>query len=233
MTQQVDEEQLCDVLSAERDALVRLAHTLEVQRLVLEAGRADLLAESGRDVEDALGGVREADLLRAITVSAFHLCYIQPLQDVGVPANGYPTLGQLAEVCPAPRARVMRDLAASLRKTLARAMSLADENAWRLEAARGEIGSTEAVLSEDPWAQPGVHASIDEFLESIGDPLEPGTVLDDVERSVVGDESHVMAAAVCDLHLQAVTFDAALGVLRAVGCRPLVEFIADVQDVPA
>lgn len=216
-------ERICTSLRVELAALDRLAFTLEVQRLVLEAGRADLLAESGRDVEDALERVRKADLLRAVTVSAVHATFMHELQEMGVAANGYPSLGQIAAACQEPRSSVLLQLASRLKKTLARAMALSEENTRKLAGARSQIRDDELAL----WA--GAE-SVEEFLSSIGTPSSPEQLLDDIEGALFADEDAPLADALSDLQLQAVTFEAALGVLQSVGCRPLLEFISDADE---
>lgn len=221
-------ERIAAALHNEQEALERLCYTLEVQRLALDAARADLLAEAGRDVETALDSVRRADLLRAVTVSAVHVAMVRELEQMGVAANGYPTLGQIASACGGARATLLISQAGRLKKSLARAMALADENGKRLDAARERLADDELAMWSDTWAQEFDDA-VEDFLASIDHPSTAAQLLDDVEQVLFEEEDEQLATALSDLRLQAVSFEAALGVLQTVGCRPLLEFIADVD----
>lgn len=207
-------EIVAGALAVEARALDRLCHTLEVQRLVLDGARADLLPQSGRDVESALVGVRSADLLRAVTVSA-----------AAAGMGGLPTLGQVASVAPAPIATVLLDIGAGLERSLARAVALADENHARIGAARDRLADDELAMWASTWAEQFGQV-VEEFHRLVDEPALPGERLADVERALYEDEDEHLATALADLRMQAIAFEAALGLLQTVGCRPLLEFIS-------
>lgn len=207
-------EAVADALAAEARALDRLCHTLEVQRLVLNGARADLLPQTGRDVESALAELRSADLLRAVTVSAAAAGMI-----------GLPTLGQVAAAAPAPMASVLCDIGTDLERSLARAVALADENQARIGAARDLLADDELAMWSATWAEQ-FGLVLEQFHRLIDEPALPGERLAEVERALYEDEDERLATALIDLRVQAIAFDAAVGLLQTVGCRPLLEFIS-------
>lgn len=202
-------------LEDEASALDRLCHTLEVQRIVLEQARADLLPQAGRDVEVAMGAVRSSDLVRAVTVSS-----------VAATMGGLPTLGRIAASQAPPSATVLVELGRRLERTLARAVALADENRARLAAARDRLADDELAMWSSQWAEKFGHA-VDELHRLVDEPARPQHLLAEVENALFAEEDERLALALADLRLQAVAFDAALGLLGTVGCRPLLEFISD------
>lgn len=210
-------EAIAAALEAEAGALDRLCHALEVQRILLEQARADLLPQAGRDVEDAMGAVRSSDLVRAVTVST-----------VAASTGRFPTLGRIAAALDPPSATVMVDLGRRLERALARAVALADENRARLGAARDLLADDELAMWAAQWAEEFGHA-VDELHRLVDEPAQPQRQLADVERALFAEEDERLALALADLRLQAVAFEAALGLLQTVGCRPLLEFISDLD----
>ncbi|WP_324650437.1 flagellar export chaperone FlgN [Georgenia sp. H159] len=59
---------LSDLLWRERDLLESLHYRLEVEQLLLGAGRTRLLPIAAREVDEALAGIRNAELARAVEV---------------------------------------------------------------------------------------------------------------------------------------------------------------------
>ncbi len=62
--------ELSAALWRERELLDGLVYALEVEHLLLTAGRTHRLDRASRDVERVLGGVRDAGLTRAVAVAA-------------------------------------------------------------------------------------------------------------------------------------------------------------------
>lgn len=204
-------------LEQESGALDLLCHALEVQRLVLEQARADLLAQAGRDVEDAMVGFRSADLVRAVTVSA-----------TAASMTGMPTIGRIAGAVDGPAAEVLLALGRRLERTLARAVALADENRSRLGAARDRLADDEIAMWASQWAEEFGQA-VDDLHRLVDEPVAPERRMAEVENAIFEEEDERLAMALADLRFQAIAFDAALGLLQTVGCRPLLEFIADLH----
>lgn len=84
---------LSDLLWRERDLLEVLLYKLEVEQLLLAAGRTARLPIASREVEDVLEQVRTAELGRATEVE-------EVAGALGLPSDA--TLLQIAEASPAP-----------------------------------------------------------------------------------------------------------------------------------
>lgn len=207
-------EIVAGALEAEARAIDRLCHVLEVQRIVLEQARGDLLPQAGRDVESALAEVRSADLVRAVTVAAAAARMV-----------GIPTLDEVAASAPAPLGTVLRGIGSDLERSLARAVALADENRCRIGAARDRLADDEIAMWASTWAAQ-FEAVVEDFHSLVDEPALPGERLAEVERALYEDEDERLATALGDLRIQAIALDAALGLLQTVGCRPLLEFIS-------
>lgn len=208
-------------LEDEAAALDGLCHRLEVQRLLLEQGRADLLARAGRDVEDAMAELRSADLVRAVRVAAAGAA----MADV---SPVVPTIGRIAAAVDAAAAEVLIDLGTRLQRDLARAVALADENRARLAAARDRLADDELAMWASQWAEEFGRA-VDDLHRLVDEPATPERRMAEVESAVFDEEDERLALALAELRFQAIAFDAAVGLLQTVGCRPLLEFIADLR----
>jgi hypothetical protein len=96
-TETRDAAQQCAELSgalwAVRGLLERLAYRLEVQRALVETGRATWVARAAQEVEIALEQVRGAELVRAVDTAPVALA-------LGLDADA--TLSQIAALAPAP-----------------------------------------------------------------------------------------------------------------------------------
>lgn len=84
---------LSDLLWRERDLLESLRYRLEVEHLLLAAGRTELLAVAVREVDDVLALIRTAELGRAVEVAAAATA-------LGLPEGA--SLLDLATAAPAP-----------------------------------------------------------------------------------------------------------------------------------
>lgn len=212
---------LAEALEEEAAALDRLCHCLEVQRFVLEGARGDMLARAGRDVETALVAVRSSDLVRAVTVSTY-----------GAATGEFHTLGHIAsQVASSSRPHlgtVLVEVGQRLERSLARAVSLADENRARIAVARDRLADDELAMWVTQWAEEFGRA-VEDLHRLVDEPAQPQQRLAEVENALFGEEDERLARALADLRLQAIAFDAALGLLQTIGCRPLLEFIADLD----
>ena len=83
-------EDLSSVLWRERELLETLAYKLEVEQLVLAAGRTHWLAAAAREVELVLENIRDLEVLRAVEVDAV-------AEELGLDPN--PSLREIAEAC--------------------------------------------------------------------------------------------------------------------------------------
>ncbi|MCE7885371.1 MAG: hypothetical protein DYH08_16200 [Actinobacteria bacterium ATB1] len=207
-------ELVVKALRDEQRELTRLGYDLEVQRLVIDASRWDLMAQAGRDIEHALTSLRRADLARAVTVAAAHAQLTSELEPLGVSAGSFPTLGQIASAAPAGDAGLLLDLGAQLERLLAKVVALA--------ALHSEVGGE--VLQSS--AETRLERRLELFLESVAVPDTPAELLDALEEAVSEDDPSV-ADALLQLRLQSVSFEAAVGLLRSVGCTPLLDFLRE------
>lgn len=229
-------ELVVKALRDEQRELTRLGYDLEVQRLVIDASRWDLMAQAGRDIEHALTSLRRADLARAVTVAAAHAQLTSELEPLGVSAGSFPTLGQIASAAPAGDAGLLLDLGAQLERLLAKVVALADESLGRLERLRGFLHGRsslpDALHSEvggevlQSSAETRLERRLELFLESVAVPDTPAELLDALEEAVSEDDPSV-ADALLQLRLQSVSFEAAVGLLRSVGCTPLLDFLRE------
>lgn len=93
-------EKLSLILWRERELLELLAYKLELERLVLESGRARWLANTTREVEEVLAAIRETEVLRAIAAD-------EAASELGL--DPAPTLNELAQAAPEPWATILLD----------------------------------------------------------------------------------------------------------------------------
>lgn len=128
---------LSDLLWRERRLLEVLAFRLEVQRLMVVAGKGRHLVQAAHDVEEALGDIRTSELERAGLVE-------RVAADLGLPPG--PTLQQIAAVADEPWASLLadhRDSLAGLRVEIdilkRSVVSLTELDLERLERRRARI----------------------------------------------------------------------------------------------
>jgi hypothetical protein len=86
-------EKLSLILWRERELLELLAFKLEIERMVLSAGRTRWLPNVTREVEDVLATIRETEVLRAVAAD-------EAAAELGLDPD--PSLGQLAAAAPEP-----------------------------------------------------------------------------------------------------------------------------------
>jgi len=91
---------LSDLLWRERDLLESLHYRLEVEQLLLGAGRTALLPIAAREVDETLSAIRAAELARAAEVRAV-------AEQLGL-ADGASLL-DIAETAPAPWEGILRE----------------------------------------------------------------------------------------------------------------------------
>lgn len=91
---------LSDLLWHERDLLESLQYRLEVEQLLLSAGRTERLAIAAREVEEVLTRTRTAELARAAEVAAV-------ATELGLPDGA--SLLEIAEAAPAPWDALLRE----------------------------------------------------------------------------------------------------------------------------
>jgi len=93
-------EKLSLILWRERELLELLAYKLELEQLVLAAGRTRWLAHSTKEVEEVVALLRETEVLRAVAADAV-------AAELGL--SPAPTLAELADVAPEPWATILHD----------------------------------------------------------------------------------------------------------------------------
>lgn len=93
-------EKLSQILWRERELLENLLYRLEVEQLVMSSGRTRWLLHSAREVEAALGTIRETELLRSVASD-------EAAAALGLSAN--PSLNALVEACEEPWASILGD----------------------------------------------------------------------------------------------------------------------------
>lgn len=223
----VECERVVTALRSEKAALSRVAYTIEVQRLVIDSARSDLMAHAGRDIEAAMAALRRADLTRAVTVTAAHVELRRELETLGVAADAFPTLGQIAAAARGAEAAVLLGLGEDLERLLARVVALADENRARLERMRRilRVGDDPDVPESD-GIDAGVADRLSRFLEQVAIPDTPEELLDALEEAISEADPSV-ADALVQLRLQAVSFEAAISLLSSVGCASLLDFLRE------
>lgn len=89
-----------DLLWHERDLLESLRYRLEVEHLLLGAGRTELLPVAVREVEDVLAAVRKAELARATELAT-------TAAELGLPDGA--SLLELAAAAPPPWDGILRE----------------------------------------------------------------------------------------------------------------------------
>jgi hypothetical protein len=85
--------QLSDALWRVRDVLELLAYRVEVQRALVETGRASWVARATREIDDLLEQVRTAELLRAVDTEP-------AARALGLPSDA--SLGEIVSAAPEP-----------------------------------------------------------------------------------------------------------------------------------
>jgi len=128
--------ELSAALWRERELLDGLVYALEVEHLLLTAGRTHRLDRASRDVERVLGGVRDAGLARAVAVASVADAWAAPADA---------TLRQLTEHSPDPGWReVLVEHLAALTRLAAQISELREANSSHL---RTLVHSTDEVLA--------------------------------------------------------------------------------------
>ncbi|GEM_PF-1779029 len=228
-------ERICQTLQVELTAMRRLAYALEVQCLVLDRERQDLLAEAGRDVQDALNSVRAAGLLRAVTVTVIYTSAAQDTNQNLGPGRNF-LFGEIVDVFLPFEQAVLLGIGDELSAALSSVCRIAEENRLCLVAARDQLMDDELALWTGAWKALSLCDEQCGVLEDAGErtaenlPVS-GSLLDDMEWALFSQEDEMLASALVDLQLQSVTFEAALATLSTMECRPLRDFIADMGTV--
>ncbi len=119
----IDMDRLSQILWRERELLETLAYKLEVERMVLAAGRTRWLVNVTREIEDVLEDLRATEVLRATAADA-------AAEALGLATN--PSLGALADAAPEPWGGILRDHREAM-------VALAREIAETSEDAKGLI----------------------------------------------------------------------------------------------
>jgi len=130
---------LSDLLWRERDLLEALRYRLEVEHLLLDAGRTDLLPIAVRDVDDILAEVRTAELARAAEVTAI-------VAELGLPDGA--SLLDIATAAPAPWEGILREHRAAFLTLTSEIASVAQTNRDFLMSAHHATQETLMSLSE-------------------------------------------------------------------------------------
>jgi hypothetical protein len=141
MSEQSDHglEQLSLVLWRERELLEMLQYKLEVEQLVMSAGRSAWLSRAAHEVEQVLQVIRETELLRAAaadTVAAH----------VGLPAN--PSLSDLVLAVGEPWRTILDEHRTAFAVTTEEIIRLADANRGLIAAGFRNVRDT--LLALDP-----------------------------------------------------------------------------------
>jgi len=130
---------LSDILWRERDLLDALRYRLEVEHLLLDAGRTDLLPVAVRDVDIMLSEVRSAELARAAEVAAVSA-------ELGLPDGA--SLLDIATAAPAPWEAILREHRAAFLTLTAEIAAVAQTNRDFLMSAHHATQETLMSLSE-------------------------------------------------------------------------------------
>lgn len=116
-------DRLSQILWRERELLETLAYKLEVERMVLAAGKTRWLVNVTREIEEVLEDLRATEVLRATAADA-------AAEALGLTPN--PSLGALADAAPEPWSGILRDHREAM-------VALAREIAETSEDAKGLI----------------------------------------------------------------------------------------------
>jgi hypothetical protein len=112
-------EKLSQILWRERELLETLLFKLEVEQLVLAAGRTRWLANSAREVASVLETIRETEVLRAVAAE-------EAAETIGLGSN--PSLRALAEAADEPWHSLLLDHHEAFTMITHEIASLADAN---------------------------------------------------------------------------------------------------------
>ena len=93
--------ELSNILWRQRRTLERLLYKLEVQQLMLAAGRSRWVTTAAAEVEDTLDKMRGTELSRAVQTAA-------AAGELGLPTSE-PSLRELIDAAPAPWDAILRD----------------------------------------------------------------------------------------------------------------------------
>lgn len=135
---------LSDLLWRERDLLGTLHYRLEVERLLLAAGRTRLLAVAAGEVEESLAAIRTAELARAVEVRA-------AASGLGLPDGA--SLLDIADAAPPPWEGILREHRVAL-------LGLTSEIGAVAEANRDVLASTHHATQETLMS---LHESVDVY----------------------------------------------------------------------
>ena len=132
-------EDLSSVLWRERELLETLAYKLEVEQLVLSAGRTHWLAAAAREVEVVLESIRDLEVLRAVEVDAL-------AEELGLDPN--PSLREIAEASDEPWRSIWLDHREAFTTVAAQITRLSESNRDLLTAGYQAAQATLLSLSE-------------------------------------------------------------------------------------
>ncbi|QDB78156.1 flagellar protein FlgN [Georgenia sp. 311] len=130
---------LSDLLWRERDLLDALRYRLEVEHLLLDAGRTDLLPGAVRDVDAVLAQVRTAELARTVEVAAL-------VAELDLPDGA--SLLDIATAAPAPWEGILREHRAAFLTLTSEIASVARTNRDFLMSTHHATQETLMSLSE-------------------------------------------------------------------------------------
>ncbi|HET7328045.1 MAG TPA: flagellar protein FlgN [Nocardioidaceae bacterium] len=129
-------EELSSVLWRERELFEMLLFKLEEEQLVLAGGRTQWLAYAAREVETVLEGIRETEVLRAVTADAV-------AESLGLAHN--PSLNALAEAIGEPWRSILLDHRETFVTVMAQITEMASTNRELLTS--GYQSARETLLS--------------------------------------------------------------------------------------
>lgn len=132
-------EDLSSVLWRERELLETLAYKLEVEQLVLAAGRTHWLAAAAREVEVVLEAIRDLEVLRAVEVDAV-------AEDLGLDPD--PSLREIADASEEPWRSIWLDHRDAFTTVAAQITRLSESNRDLLTAGYQAAQATLLSLSE-------------------------------------------------------------------------------------
>lgn len=132
-------EDLSSVLWRERELLETLAYKLEVEQLVLAAGRTHWLAAAAREVEVVLEAIRDLEVLRAVEVDAV-------AEDLGLDPE--PSLREIADASEEPWRSIWLDHRDAFTTVAAQITRLSESNRDLLTAGYQAAQATLLSLSE-------------------------------------------------------------------------------------
>ncbi len=132
-------EDLSSVLWRERELLETLAYKLEVEQLVLAAGRSHWLAAAAREVETVLEHIRDLEVLRAVEVD-------DVAEELGLDPN--PSLREIADASDEPWRSIWLDHREAFTTVAAQITRLSESNRELLTAGYQAAQATLLSLSE-------------------------------------------------------------------------------------